>query len=163
LIGYLWARLYLPYAFAKAQSAAQVDTAWTYADWADQAFDSGEIDKADQWVDIAIQNDPTNAKARLLKGMILKKLAIKPDKQVDKGLLQQALAESTKAAELMPNFAAAFYNMACYQALLGEARTEVLKNLSRAFELNSKLKPNAPTDDDLASIWDDADFKRLTA
>jgi hypothetical protein len=163
LIGYLWARLYLPYALAKAQSATQVDTGWTYADWADQAYDAGDYDKANHWIDMALQTDPSNAKSHLLKGMILKKRAQKPGKPVDKGLLQQALDEATKAAKLKKDFAAAFYNIACYKALLGGAKAEVLENLSRAFELNSNLKADASGDDDLASVRDDADFKRLTA
>lgn len=163
LIGYLWSRLYLQKAFADLSLANQIDSAWDYANMADQAFDDGEFDKANELTDLALSNDPSNAKAHLLKGMALKRLAQKAGKPGDKTLLQQALDHATEAARLRPNVAGAFYNIACYQALLGKDRTEVLKNLSHAFEIDRRLKKFALTDEDLQSLWEDADFKRLTA
>jgi hypothetical protein len=52
--------------------------------------------------------------------------------------------------------------MACYQALLGTEKADVLKNLKRAFQIFPKLKDSAVQDEDLASLWEDADFKELT-
>jgi hypothetical protein len=163
LIGYLWSRLYLQKAFVDLNLANQIDTAWDFADAADQAFDDGDFDKANELTDLALSNDPLNAKAHLLKGMILKRRAQAAGKPGDKALLQQALNNAVEAVRLRPNVAGAYYNTACYQTLLGVDGAEVLKNLSRAFELDPKLKRTAATDEDLRSLWDNADFKRLIA
>jgi len=163
LIGYLWARLYLQRAFTDLSLANQVDSAWTYADAAYQAFNDGDFDKANEWIDAAISSDPSNAKAHGLKGRILKKLAQKSSVPGDRTLLQQALDHAAQAANLNPTIGGAWYNMACYQALLGQDRTKILKDLGRAFEIDPKLKKSAPTDEDLKSLWDDADFKGLTS
>lgn len=163
LIGYLWSRLYLQKAFTDLSLANQVDAAWSYVDQADKAIDDGDLDKANELTDLALSSDSSNAKAHLLKGMILKRLAQKAGKPGDKTLLKAALDHASESARRRPKFGAAFYNIACYQALLGEDRTEILKNLSRAFELDPELKKIAPTDEDLTTLWADADFKRLTA
>jgi hypothetical protein len=161
LIGYLWARLYLQKALTDLSLASQVDSAWGYADAADQAFEDGDLEKANEMTDLAIASDSSNAKAHMLKGTILKRFAQKSTKPGDKALLQQALAQATEAVRLDPSIGGAFYNVACYQALLGVDRSEVLKNLARAFQIDPKLKKIASTDEDLVSLWSDADFKSL--
>lgn len=163
LIGYLWARLYLQKAFTDLSLANQVDAAWDYADAADLLFNDGKLDKANEMVDLALSNNPSNAKAHLLKGMILKRLAQRTGKPGDKALLQQALDHAKESARLRPGVGGAFYNVACYMALLAQDRKEVFKNLARAFELDPVLKKSASADDDLKSLWEDADFKTLTA
>jgi hypothetical protein len=163
LIGYLWARLYLQRAFTDLSLANQVDSAWTYADAADQAFDEGNFDKANELIDLAISNDPSNAKAHALKGRILKRLAQESGKPGDKALLQRALDQATQAASFNPNIGGFWYNMACYRSLLAQDRTQILKELGRAFEIDPKLKKSALADEDLSSLWEDADFKRLTS
>lgn len=162
LVGYLWARLYLQRAFTDLSLANQVDTAWSYADLAEQAFDEGTYDKANELIDVAISSDPSNAKAQVLKGMILKRFAQRSGKPGDKTLLQQAVDHAKEATRIKPEYGAAWYNIACYEALLGQDRTEVLKNLSFAFEMDPKLKATATKDEDLAVLANDADFKRLT-
>lgn len=162
LIAYLWTRLYLQKAFTDLSLANQVDQAWNYADSASQALDDGDLDKANQSIDAAISIDPSNAKAQLLKGMALKRLAQKSGTPGDKTLLQQALDYATKASSLQPSIGGAWYNMACYQALLGLGSADILKNLSRAFSIDPKLKRQAATDEDLKSIWADSDFTKLT-
>lgn len=162
LIGYLWARLYLQRAFTDLNLATQVDIGWSYADAADQAFDDGDLNRATTLIDLSLSTDPANAKAHILKGMILKRLAQKSGTPGDKALLQQALSHALEAARIKPNVGGAFYNAACYQTLLGMDHSEVLKNLAHSFELDPKLKQIAVTDEDLKDIWNDPNFKNLT-
>lgn len=163
LIGYLWARLYLQRAFTDLSLADQVEFGYRYIDAAQNAFNEGNFDEANELIDKAISNNPANPKAHGLKGRILKRLAQESGKPGDKTLLQKALDEATQAAHLNPNIGGAWYNMACYGALLGKSRAEILANLARAFGLDPELKRQAGTDGDLESLWNDDDFKRLTS
>jgi hypothetical protein len=77
-------------------------------------------------------------------------------------LLNLALAFANQSITLLPTSAEPLYNKACYQALLGVGKTEVLQNLQSAFRLDDKLRGTAQGDTDLQSLWQDDDFKKLT-
>jgi hypothetical protein len=163
LIGYLWTRLYFQRALAElADLPRRRDKAWQDATNADVLMDEDKLDEAIRVVDGAIKANPSNAKALLTKGRILKRLAQVGGKPGDKALLQEALSYALRASALEPNKGSPLYNVACYQALLGVEKADVLKNLKRAFELFPKLRADASKDDDLVSLWEDADFKELT-
>jgi hypothetical protein len=70
---------------------------------------------------------------------------------------------ANRSISLLPGKAEPIYNKACYQALLGLDRNEVLNNLKAAFRLNPALKQIAATDTDLDSMRQNADFNQLVA
>jgi tetratricopeptide (TPR) repeat protein len=72
-----------------------------------------------------------------------------------------AVAAYEQALDLRDGYPAeTIYRMACCHALLGE-RDEALANLERALELGYRHLDHARTDDDLASLRDDARFRAL--
>jgi hypothetical protein len=166
LIAYLWALIYFQRALSElATLASDVDKGWDYADKAEQALDDGNLADAIGFIDLAVSSDPHNASAHLIKGVILKRMALAPDQTLEtkNRLLEEALNEATQSAKLRPSVGGAFYNMACYQALLGRDHGSIIKNLQQAFSLDPKLKSQAPTDADLKAVWDDPDFKKITS
>jgi len=164
LIGYLWTRLYLQRALQElATRAERVDKAWEYIYQAELKMRDGSLSDANTLIDQALQTNPSHSGALLTKGRILKRIAQADGKPGNAELLQQALEYASQAAELKPTSGAVAYNVACYQALLGKDRSDIFKNLRRAFQLNSKLKQDARTDEDLKSLAEDEEFKRLTS
>lgn len=166
LIGYLWARLYFYTALSNlGKLLAGVYTGFNYYDMADDAADANRLADALRYINLALRSDRRNAAAHLLKGWILKHMALQPEQtpETKKQLLEEALDEATQSRKLGPKVAGASYNIACYQALLGRGRADILKNLQEAFRLDPKLKAQAKGESDLQSIRDDADFKAITA
>ena len=98
-------------------------------------------------------------KARILKRQAMR--AETPEKEKMK-LLNQALDYASHAIILMPGKGEPIYNKACYQALLGLDGSDILGSLKSAFRLNPALRSIAPEDKDLESVWQDADFVKLT-
>jgi tetratricopeptide (TPR) repeat protein len=163
LIGYLWTRLYLQPALTElAGRADRVDRSWEYTYLAEILLRDGALGQAIALIDNALRVNPKNSSALLTKGRILKRLAQAEGKPGNQQLLEQALAFASRSAALKPNVPGTIYNVACYQALLGKDKAEILKNLRTAFQLSGKLKQAARTDPDLQSLWEDEDFKRLT-
>jgi hypothetical protein len=162
LIGYLWARLYFERDLENSL-AGKVDAAWQYTEKADQAINDGNWKGADANLDKALSIDPYNAKAHVLKGYVLKRLAVEGG-TMNKALLKEALDHATQAARLNPTIAGAFYNVACYQALLGMDRGRILANLKLALQKDPSLKRAAQEDardGDLNSLASDEAFKAL--
>ncbi len=133
---------------------------------AQKSMEEGRLDEAMKWVDEALKNIPKDGRAVLTKGMVFKLQAKRSGYASAEGtrLLNQALSCADRAIDLMSpeTKAEPTYNKACYQALLGFDKKEVLAALQAAFELNPGLRKIAKTDDDLKTLWDDADFKKLT-
>ena len=61
-----------------------------------------------------------------------------------------------------PGNALALYNIACMEALLG-AKEDALKHLGEALAGSDRLRENARTDDDFASLRGDPQFEELIA
>jgi tetratricopeptide (TPR) repeat protein len=61
-----------------------------------------------------------------------------------------------------PGNALALYNIACMEALLG-AKDDALKHLGEALAGSDRLRENARTDDDFASLRGDPQFEELIA
>ncbi len=159
LIGYLWTRLYFQSALAElADYAHGVDRMWFDFTTAEALMDEGRLDDAMRVVNRVLDVNPTNSAALITKGRILKRLAQSGGLPGDKSLLNEALQNAAKAAQLLPDKGGPLYNMACYQALLGD-KTGAVKNLKRAIELNPKLRELAPTDEDFSVLLEDAEFK----
>jgi hypothetical protein len=99
----------------------------------------------------------------LTKARILKRQASHADGPEAERILNEALVYANRSISLLPGKAEPIYNKACYQALLGLDRNEVLNNLKAAFRLNPALKQIAATDTDLDSMRQNADFNQLVA
>ena len=69
-----------------------------------------------------------------------------------------ALEEVLKIDE---NIATSWYLKACCYVLVGE-KNKALADLERAFRLNSSWQKYASRDEQLQSLWEDGDFKKLT-
>jgi tetratricopeptide (TPR) repeat protein len=163
LIGYLWTRLYFQRALTEmADLASRIDRAWLDAEGAELLINEGRLEEALRVVDNALEVNRFNGKALVVKGRILKRLALAGGKPGDRSLLQEALTYAARAAEIMPNKGAPLYNMACYQALLGFDRKEILKNLERAIQTRPTYRKAAREDEDFADIREAPEFKELT-
>jgi tetratricopeptide (TPR) repeat protein len=77
------------------------------------------------------------------------------------GKLDDALAAVNHAIDLSPNDPSAIYNRACIYSLLGN-KVNALSDLKKAIEMNPEFKKYAPNDEDLKSLYDDEEFKKLT-
>jgi hypothetical protein len=69
----------------------------------------------------------------------------------ESGRTQEALDLLRSGPPVLKQDATYFYNVACYEAVLGNAESAV-KNLSRSFRLDNRLKDGALEDRDLAAI-----------
>jgi tetratricopeptide (TPR) repeat protein len=129
----------------------------------------GKLDKALETVNEALKIDSRDGRAVLTKARILKRQAMeaeggepaKVDKPEAKKLMLKALDCINQAIVLLPGYGEPIYNKACYQALLGFDKTEVLGTLKNAFQLNPGLRKIANEDGDLASLKQDVDFNSL--
>lgn len=161
LFGYLWTRLYFQKALSDLGQADRVNRAWLDATDAEQLMREGKLNDAMRMVDGALALNASNTKALFLKARVLKRLAQTSGLPGDVGLLTEALYYAAKVVHLLPNKGGPRYNLACYQALAGIEKKEVLKNLEAAFGLNPALKVDARADPDLVSLREDTEFTRL--
>lgn len=163
LFGYIWTRLYYQRALSElAHRADRVDKSWTIILYAETLLQQNLLGDANVAIDQALALSPNSPGALITKGRILKRMAQAPG-TLNVDLLKQALKYASQAWALLPDKAEPGYNVACYQALLGVDKSEVLKTLRRVFSLAPRLKQIARQDADLQSLWQDPDFQQLTA
>ena len=154
LFGYVWTRLDFSGALDDADRADEA------AEKADKLRKDGRPRDAVRMANVALDLDSQNALALFTKARALKKLAVM-ENPFNRDLLREALECVTATVKMLPGNGGPRYNMACYQALLGYDKTEVLKNLRIAIENNPVLKEEARNDKDLESVRDDPRFKEL--
>ena len=128
---------------------------------AEASMNEGEFDTAVAYMDKALANNPQDGAAMMTKARILKRQAMNEETPEKEKLLRQALDYADRAIPLMPSKGEPVYNKACYQALLGLDKNEILGSLTTAFRLNPALRRIAAEDSDLGSMRQDADFVRL--
>lgn len=73
----------------------------------------------------------------------------------------EALDCINKGIELNPDFAYNIYNRACIYCLKGD-KIHAMEDLSNALTKMPQLKQHARKDEDLKSLWEDAEFKKIT-
>ena len=73
----------------------------------------------------------------------------------------EALVAINEGIELNPEYAGNIYNRACIYCLKGD-KTHALEDLGIAFAKMPQLKQHARKDEDLKSLWENADFKKIT-
>jgi tetratricopeptide (TPR) repeat protein len=106
-----------------------------------------QLNEALRIITEALTHDETFAVAYVERGRAQKRLSgLKGDKQ----FLIQALESIEKACKLDDKNYSAFYNSACYKALLKKPIDEITKDLFIAISLNPAVRVNACKDDDLA-------------
>jgi predicted Zn-dependent protease len=72
----------------------------------------------------------------------------------------EALVSINKGLELKPDYAGNIYNRACIYCLKGD-KIHALEDLATAVAKMPQLKKHAPNDEDLKSLWEDAEFKKI--
>lgn len=78
------------------------------------------------------------------------------------GKYDEAFAVFDKAMKLYPNSMELIYNRGCVYALKGD-KANALADLKKAIDLEPMMKERAPKDQDFKSLYEDEDFKKLTA
>lgn len=73
----------------------------------------------------------------------------------------EALVAINKGIELNPGYPGNIYNRACIYCLKGD-KIHAMEDLGTAFAKMPQLKRHARTDEDLKSLWEDAEFKKIT-
>ena len=73
---------------------------------------------------------------------------------------EQALPPMERAAELAPDYAEVFYDLAVIRLATGD-QAGAMKALKKALKLNTKLAKQAAVDDDLKGMQDNPEFKKL--
>jgi hypothetical protein len=106
-----------------------------------------QLNEALRIITEALIHDESFAVAYIERGRAQKRLSeLKGDEQ----FLIRALESVEKACKLDAKNYSAFYNSACYKALLKKPIDEILKDLSIAISLNPAVRVNACKDVDLA-------------
>lgn len=72
-----------------------------------------------------------------------------------------ALVAINKGIEQNPGYAGNIYNRACIYCLKGD-KVHAMEDLSTALAKMPQLKQHARKDEDLKSMWEDAEFKKIT-
>lgn len=163
LFGYVWTRLYFQRDLGGLVKNLQRHKEVTdLIMQAEASVSEGQLGAALSAINGALKKNPSDGRAVLTKARILKRQATPKGQPLNEKLLNQALALADQAITLLPDKAEPIYNKACYQALLGVSKNEVLANLKSAFHLNPALRKMAGTDNDLMSLWQDVDFISLT-
>jgi tetratricopeptide (TPR) repeat protein len=72
-----------------------------------------------------------------------------------------AIAAINKGIELNPDYAGNIYNRACFYCLKGD-KIHALEDLGLAVEKMPQLKQHARNDEDLKTLWNDMEFKKIT-
>jgi hypothetical protein len=164
LWGYVWTRLYFTRDLEEQlESLRRENENLDIILGVESLVKEGRLDEAMRYIDKVLENSPRDGRAVLTKGRILKRQADESNLSdtEKKKLLSQAVEFASRAIELLPGKGEPMYNKACYQALLGVDKKEVLANLKSAFTLNPRLRKTAAEDGDLTSLQQDDDFKRL--
>jgi superkiller protein 3 len=76
------------------------------------------------------------------------------------GNLINALTDFENAAATNPDDASARYNVACAQARLGQ-KEDAIASLTKALEMDARLRTHARTDQDLLVLRSEPEFKAL--
>jgi tetratricopeptide (TPR) repeat protein len=147
-------------------------------------YKEGDLPGAIEYYDKALTINPKYADALYNKGVALsdlkrheeaieyydKALTINPkyaDAWYNKGVALSDLKRYDeeiecydKALTINPKYANAWFNKACIYASKDD-KSNALKNLSRAIELDNKYKEDAKKDEDFRNLWNDEDFKKI--
>jgi len=113
-------------------------------------YKEGDLPGAIEYYDKALTIDPKYADAWYNKGVALSDL-----KRYD-----EEIECYDKTLTINPKYANAWFSKACIYASKDD-KSNALKNLSRAIELDNKYKDDAKKDEDFRNLWDVEDFKKL--
>jgi hypothetical protein len=166
---YVWARLYFFSDLRGTIDDMREDRVKDLVFLAEAYRRLGQLNDAMDCIDQALERNPRDGAAIQTKARILSRQALdaqvpgarKAESPEAIGFLSQALQYVNQAIGLLPGKAEPMYDKACYQALLGLDKQEVLTTLRIAFGLDTALRDEAPNDPDLKSLWQDPDFIAL--
>jgi len=130
----------------------QPDTALNYILRGQVLSRMKEYQGAFEAFDRATSLDPKRFDVWNMKAVSLSKL----------GKLDDALTAIDKAVEMAPKHPVNFYNRACIYSLKGD-KANALADLEKAISMSVSFKKSAINDEDFKSLYDDEEFKKLTA
>lgn len=140
-------------ALAAADRALELNPRYSFA-WNNKCvalLGLGRNNEALEAAEQALAANPSNAVAWTNKALVYRRLE-QPDAAIK--AMEQAVGLDDKNPLI-------WYNKACYHAISRD-RVKALQSLARAVALEPKLKQLAIQDEDLASLKDDAEFRKLT-
>lgn len=107
----------------------------------------------------AIEVDHIHPVAYVCLGKALKRLAREANDNAERlGLFREAIQATSEAIKLNPAYDRAFYNRACYKALMEADISDILDDLAKAIQLFSTNRVFAQSDPDFASIASNPNF-----
>ncbi|WP_284614768.1 TPR end-of-group domain-containing protein [Aquabacterium humicola] len=130
-------------------------------------FDEAQriLEQAQQRFKAALEVDADDAEALMGSAKVARRKAELAGQQG-----RDAAADWTAALRALdavtsrdPRAARAWYNKACYKALMGKPPAEVVRDAGKAFELLPALKERARTDPDFAGLKTQAEFAAAVA
>lgn len=123
---------------------------------------AGYLRSALELIDLVLKSRPDHYGAHVEKGRILKRMALKQTPP-DRENLERALEHARTAANINPKSDVAWYNMACYEALLSADPKEIIDHLKKAIVLDPNNRELASKDTDLDSMRTNPEFQALLA
>jgi tetratricopeptide (TPR) repeat protein len=120
----------------------------------------GQYDKAIQFLTTLIEDIESSPREVLASALVSRGLASRGEES--EGELRRAISDFSKATKIDPQNSRAWYNKACYHALLNEPEM-ALHDLEKALELIPKLKDDAKEDSDFDAIRKRTEFRNLIA
>jgi tetratricopeptide (TPR) repeat protein len=143
---------------AHADSWKQLESAFYSAGLASlDAYTASPINKeilvtAENAFNKALEINKQSAQAKTGLGMVRKR----------QNKLQEAIDLCTDAIRFSPDYPDAYYNRACYQALLKSGTIEpIIADLKKAIEIENLFRDYAKTDPDFDAVKDNVQFKKL--
>lgn len=120
------------------------------------------FEAAQTLIDDALKLDPSNGEAHLEKGRISKQLAQKIPPPADaRKKMEEALYHASEASKIQPTHDAPWFNMACYQALMGGNPDKALGYLKKAVDICPANTEGVWKDHDLDSLHALPEFERI--
>ena len=123
--------------------------------WTNKGVELSELNRHEEALtaqERAIELKPNYSRAWTNKGVALSEL----------NRHEEALIAHKRAIELKPDYAVPWINIASIYSLK-EDEEEALKHLAKAIELEPEYKKEAKTDEDFKDLWDNEEFKKITA
>lgn len=130
----------------------QPDTALNYIGKGQVLYEMGKYPESFEAFERATTLDPKRFDVWSMKAGALAKM----------GRFDEAIASANKGLDIFPNYPAGIYNRACFYCLKGD-KGNALADLAKAITMNPGFRENARKDEDFKTLFEDDDFKKLTA
>jgi tetratricopeptide (TPR) repeat protein len=135
----------------RVHNAASQSASYTFVQQGNYHFQNGRWEQAVGFYDKAIATYDGNVDAMLNKAMAKKRL----------GATLEALSLVSAVLALEPENDRAWYNGACYKAILGRPVEEIVTDLRKAIQLVPRYREIAASDEDFRRVANEPRFREL--